>query len=104
VKEKAAETAATLSKTQVKLRSLEEEHAKLDHAHREAVQEAVGARMAMRKSEEQLSSKMAEAAAEANRAAEARLLETLKRDYNESSLKSVLPSHIFLARRGLRRR
>ena len=49
-------------------------------------------RMAARKSDEQLAAKTAEAAAEANRAAEAsRLLESLRRDFNESSLKGVGP-------------
>lgn len=57
----------------------------------ERVQEAVALRMAARKADEQLAAKMAEAAAEANRAAEAsRLLESLRRDFNESSLKGAL--------------
>jgi thioredoxin-like negative regulator of GroEL len=74
------------------VKELEEELAKMTRGHNEAVQEAVTVRMAMRKNEEQLSAKMAEAAAEANKAAEAsRLLESLRRDFNESSLKGAFP-------------
>lgn len=74
-------------------KALDEEVAKLSRGQAEAVQEAVAARMAMKRNEEQLASKMAEAAAEANRAAEAgRQLETLKRQFNESSLKGACPA------------
>lgn len=56
------------------------------------MQEAVALRMSTRKSEESLAAKTAEAAAEANKAAEAsRLLESLRRDFNESSLKGAAP-------------
>lgn len=85
-----ASVRAAADKAEERGKALDEELAKLSRGHDEAVQEAVGARMAMRKSEEQLASKMAEAAAEANKAAEAsRLLETLKRQFNESSLKGA---------------
>jgi len=85
-----AETRGTLEKTTSALKVLEEDHARLQKAHDESVKEAVTVRMSMRKMEEQLSSKMAEAAAESNRANEAsRLLQSLRGDYNESSLKSV---------------
>lgn len=89
-RKESAETKAVLEKTSNKLRVLEEDHAKLRKSHEESVKEAVGVRMSMRKMEEQLSSKMAEAAAESNRASEAsRMLQTLRTDYNESSLKSA---------------
>jgi hypothetical protein len=74
--------------------TLEEDMAKLSKAHGEAVQEAVGLRISTRKTEEALQAKMAEAAGEAQRAAEAhRLLETAKRDLNERSLRGALRMH-----------
>lgn len=71
-------------------KSLLEEHAKINKAHQEAVQESVTARMSMRKLEEALAKKTSEAVAEQSKAAESsRLLSSLRRDFNESSLKSA---------------
>lgn len=71
-------------------KSLQEEHAKLNKGHQEAVQESVTARMSMRKLEEALAKKTSEAVAEQSKAAESgRLLTGLRRDFNESSLKSA---------------
>ena len=71
-------------------KSLQEEHAKLNKAHQEAVQKSVAARMSMRKLEESLAKKTSEAVAEQSKAAESgRLLASLRKDFNESSLKST---------------
>jgi chromosome segregation ATPase len=81
---------SNLTKRSSELKVLQEEHAKATKAHQEAVQESVTARMAQRKLEEQLAGKTAEATAENSKAAEAsRLLQALRRDFNESSLKSA---------------
>ena len=74
-------------------KSLQEEHAKLNKAHQEAVQKSVAARMSMRKLEESLAKKTSEAVAEQSKAAESgRLLASLRKDFNESSLKSMFLS------------
>jgi chromosome condensin MukBEF ATPase and DNA-binding subunit MukB len=79
---------ASNAKSAARCRVLEDDLAKMTKLQEEAVQDSVAMRMTLRKNEEQLAAKMAEAAAEANKAAEAsRLLESLRRDFNESSLK-----------------